>query len=88
MMLQTVLQKINPKKLFLADAIGAAFSAFMLGVVLVNFESVFGISKQPLYVFALIPCGFAVYSFVCFIRFPKNWRIYMQIIAAANLLYC
>jgi hypothetical protein len=79
---------VSPKKLFLVDSLGALLTAMMLGVVLVRFESVFGMPKQVLYPLSLIGCLFSIYSLACFLRFPHNWRPYLKAIAMANLAYC
>ena len=76
------------KNLFLIDGIGAVISALMLGIVLVEFQVFIGLPKKILYILAIIPCFFAVYSFSCFYRFPKNWKRRLKIIAVLNLLYC
>ena len=81
------LNQINPKQLFLIDSLGALVSAFMLGVVLVQFENT-GMPKNILYLLSFIPCVFAIYSFSCFLIMPKNWRFLLKVIAIANLLYC
>lgn len=78
---------LNPKKVFLLDGLGAVLSAFLLGVVLVHFETDFGMPHNVLYFLALIACVFAVYSLTCYFRLTKNWRIFIKIIAFANLLY-
>ncbi len=76
------------KTLFVVDAIGAMFSAFMLGIVLVKFESVFGIPKSTLIILATIPCFFAVYDIACAFILKKNFALCLKIIAVANVLYC
>jgi len=88
--MNTLINKMiaNPRLLFLIDSLGAVVSAFFLGVILVRFESVFGMPKKTLYVLALIPCVFAIYSFICYQLNIKNWRPYLKVIAMANLLYC
>ena len=88
MSFQQNLNKIKPKQLFLIDGLGAFVSAFLLGIILVNFESFFGMPREVLYPLAIIPCVFAVYSFFCFFRIPEKWRSFLKIIAIANLLYC
>ncbi len=80
--------RTNPRKLFLIDSLGAITSAFSLGVILIQFESYFGMPSHVLYILAVIPCFFALYSFLCYWRFPRNWRPFMKAIAMANLLYC
>jgi signal transduction histidine kinase len=74
------------KKLFLIDGIGALISVFMLGLVLVKFESHFGIPSSTLYILALLLVFFAVYDFICF-RNNASYR-FLNFIAIANLLYC
>jgi len=78
----------NPKRLFLIDSLGAMLTAFSLGVVLTRFEHIFGMPRSVLYVLSLVACGFAVYSFCCYLFFNKNWRPFLTAIAIANLLYC
>lgn len=79
---------INPRKLLLLDGFGALLSAFLLGIVLVKFEQFIGMPRKTLYFLAFLPCVFALYDFVCYFRDLKNWRIFLKIIAIANLLYC
>ena len=80
----------NPKQLFLIDGIGATVSAVMLGIVLVQLESMFGIPKSVLYFLAALPCFFAIYDCFCYrnINNTKNIGFYLKIIAVVNLLYC
>ncbi len=79
---------LNPRRLFLIDSLGALLSIFLLGFVLVQLESFIGMPKSILYKLAIAPCFFAVYSFICYWRLPKNWRFFLKIIALANLIYC
>lgn len=79
---------INPRKLFLADSVGALVSALMLGMVLVKFENVFGVPQKTLYALSFTACIFSIYSFVCFLANMKNWKPYLKFIAIVNLLYC
>jgi len=76
------------KNLLLLDGIGALISAFLLGVVLVHFQSYFGIPKETLYILAIIPCFFGLYDFYCRFILKKNLAKYLQLIAIANMLYC
>lgn len=80
--------KTNPKKLLIIDGVGAIISAFLLGVVLVIFENIFGIPKQTLYILASLPVLFAIYDLYAFKQ--ENNKIYMFIknIALLNILYC
>ena len=80
--------KFKPEKLFLIDGLGAIVSAFLLGVILTKFESVFGMPRRVLYFLALIPCIFAVYDFGVIFRNPASWGPALKVIAIANLIYC
>jgi hypothetical protein len=79
--------KKNPRKLFLIDGFGAVLSAFLLGVILIHFESYFGMSVDKLYFLTAIACVFAIYSLSCYFRFPTNWRPFLKLIAILNLTY-
>ncbi len=78
---------IHPKKLFLIDGLGAMLSAFMLGIVLVRLEHIFGIPRQVLFLLASLPCIFVIYDFYCYQKAEANFGLLLQIIAIANLLY-
>lgn len=80
--------KTNPKQLFLIDGIGAIISVFLLSVVLVQFESFFGIPKQTLYLLATLPCFFAMYDFYCYFNTNKNIAFFIKVIAFVNICYC
>jgi hypothetical protein len=83
-----IINKISPKKLFLIDSLGALLTAILLGIVLANFETVFGMPCKVLYGLSFMACLFSIYSFLCFLSIMVNWRFYMKVIACANLLYC
>ena len=78
----------SPRKLFLIDGLGALVSAFMLGIVLVQFESTFGIPSATLYVLAMFPVFFAIFDFYCFQKNSNSLGRPLKIIAILNLLYC
>lgn len=79
---------LKHKKLFLIDSLGALLSAFLLGVVLVSFESTFGMPRKVLYFLSITACTFAIYSYMSYLLIKENWKPYLKIIAFANLLYC
>ena len=83
-----MLKDISPKKLFLIDALGALFSAFMLGVVLVYFQDEIGIPAKALFILAGIPILFFCYSILCFSFLEANHSTYLKLIAIANISYC
>lgn len=78
----------DANKLFLVDGFGALVSAFLLAVVLVQFESYFGIPPSALYFLAVFPVIFAIYDFYCFYKVRNKRGPFLTGIAVANLLYC
>lgn len=88
--LNTLINKIelNPKKLFFIDGLGAMLSAFILGVILVKFEIIFGIPASILYVLASIPILFAIYDFINYRKKHPNIGYHLKGIAILNLMYC
>ena len=78
----------NPKRIFQIDGFGAILSAFLLGIVLVKLENLFGIPKPTLYVLASLPCLFAIYDFYCYFIIDKNLGFFLKGIAIINLAYC
>lgn len=82
-----MIKQLDPRKLFLIDSVGAAVTALLTGVMLAQFESFFGVPAQTLYLLSIAPVLYAVYSLICYLRFPSSWRMLMRIIASANLLY-
>ena len=89
-MLKNIINKAssNPKSLFLIDGLGALLSAFILGFVLTQFESIFGIPSSTLYFLASIPCLLTVYDLVVYKKIENKLGIYLKAIAIMNLLYC
>ena len=79
---------LQPKSLFLIDGLGAIVSAFSLAIVLVRFESFFGMPARVLYFLSFIAGIFVVNSFYGYFRFGDNWRVRLKTIAIANLSYC
>lgn len=78
----------SPKTLFLIDCLGALLSAFLVGIILTRFESDFGLPRKAAFYLSIIPCVYAIYSFMGFLLIKENWKPYLRIIALANLLYC
>ena len=79
--------KESPRKLFLIDGMGAILSAFLLGVVLVKLERVFGIPSSTLYILASFPILFAIYDYYCYRMVDNNLSKFIKGIAAFNLFY-
>lgn len=80
--------RIKPKTLFLIDGLGALLSAFLLGVVLTRFESVFGMPCNILYLLSAIACMLAAYSLVQYFLVKNVREAHFRTIAWANLGYC
>ena len=80
--------ELNPKKLFLIDGFGAILSAFLLGIVLVKFEIIFGFPTSILYPLATIPIFFAFYDFYCYRKEHQKIGLLLKGIAVLNILYC
>ena len=78
----------NPRMLFAIDGVGAILSAFLLGVILVKFESIFGIPSRTLYLLASFPILFGMYDFYCYRDKKDQSGPYLKGIAIANFLYC
>lgn len=78
----------NPKKLFLIDGCGAILSAIILGIIMPQFVTLFGIPKSTLYFLATLPCLFAIYDFYCYFKINKNFKKYIKAIAYVNIIYC
>ena len=90
MLFKQIIERIefSPKKIFLIDGLGAILSSFLLGVVLVKLENVFGIPSSTLYFLATLPIFFAIFDFYCYLIDDNKLGHYLNVIATVNLLYC
>jgi len=79
---------INEKSIFLFDGIGALVSIFLLGVVLPAVQPWIGMPLHILYILAILPCFYAVYSLSCFWLINHRNPIWLKAIMVANSLYC
>lgn len=79
---------IQTRTLFIVDAVGAAISALILGVVLMRFDHIFGMPREALIVLAAIPAAYLVYDLVCLATKRAQQARFMLIIALLNLGYC
>lgn len=78
----------HPKKLFLIDGIGALFSSFLLGIVLVKLKYIFGIPVKTLYFLASFPIIFSLFDFYSYHKEKPKQKHLLKWIAFANILYC
>ncbi len=70
------------------DACGALFTSIMLGVILVQLESYIGIGNKVLYMLTVYVFGLFIYSTSIYFIEPKNWVLFLKIIALLNFSYC
>ena len=80
--------RINEKNIFLFDGVGALLSATLTGVLLPLYADLLGLSLGLLYILALFPLMYAVYSFSCYFFVKKKNPVFLKIIMSANLFYC
>ena len=78
----------NPKMLFLIDSAGALITAFLLFVVLRNFNDYIGMPETILVYLSIIALLFSIYSLICFLFLKKNWPAFIRAISFANIIYC
>lgn len=77
----------NPKILFVIDAIGAALSAFLLGIVLPKFQTTVGIPSSTLTFLASFPVLFLVFDMFAYKSEVKNIKRNLFLIATLNIFY-
>lgn len=79
--------KFTARKLLVIDAFGAAYSAVMLGLVLVAFEAFFGIPPHVLYVLAAIPLTLMLFDVYALLQ-PFDFQMFaLRRIAWLNRSY-
>lgn len=89
-MLNKIAEKLetDPKRIFVIDGLGALFTAFSLGIVLVKLEYIFGIPRTSLITLSIIPLFYFLYDCFCYFRAKNRLGFYIKGIAILNLLYC
>lgn len=80
--------KNNPRYIFLMDGMGAILSAVLLALVLPFFVDLLGMPLETLFILSILPLGYAIYSLLCYLLDPFQWKFYLRVIALANFLYC
>lgn len=78
----------SSRKLFLIDAFGAFLSACMLGIVLIKFNTWFGMPKFILTYLSIAVLMMALFSLACYLIFPSRWQVYLKSMALVNGVYC
>ena len=82
------MQKLNSRSIFLLDGIGAVVSVLLLGGVLPVVQPWIGMPLRALYLLALIPVFYGMYSFGCYRLADHSNPRWLQVVMVANLLYC
>ncbi len=87
--MQTIINKLlrNPYQLFLLDGLGAMLSATLLLLVVAPLEAYFGMPSTIAVILGIIACLLVICSMSCFLLKPRQWTLWMRIVAAGNLLY-
>ena len=80
--------KLNTRRIFLVDGLGATLTAFMLGGILPIFVEHIGMPEYVLFSLSSIALAFAIYSLSCFFLNVANLRLFLAIIIFCNILYC
>ena len=80
--------KLSPTSIFRIDGVGALVTALCIGVLMPAFPDIFKMPPDILNKLALVACLVSAYSLACSILKPKNWPLFLSIIALANLSYC
>jgi hypothetical protein len=79
---------LKTKKLLLVDGVSALISATSLGLLIPAFHSHFRVPLETFYLLAAIAVVFSFYSLSCYAFSGSKWRIFLGVIAIANLSYC
>ena len=79
---------INPRNIFWLDAMGAALSMCLIGLVLPALEAYIGMPAHVLYWLTLYPLGCLSYDAFCLWRADLSQPRWLKGIMLANSLYC
>lgn len=79
--------ELNPRKIFLIDAIGALISALLLFLVVGRLQPSFGISYDTIFSLAIIACNYFFFSLYCYLFLYKKPFRYLKMITLLNGLY-
>ncbi len=76
------------RNIFLLDSLGALLTSILLYFILRNFNDFFGLTKDIFEYLSIIAFLFFIYSLSCYFLIKQNWKSFLKIICAANILYC
>ncbi len=78
---------MNPKQLFLTDAIGALLTSLLLFLVLGQLDQYFRMPKNVLYLLSGIAFGLFIYSLSCYQFVKSKWKLFLSILIFLNSSY-
>lgn len=81
------LSRLYPR-IFLIDSIGALLTSLLLGIIAFRLEDYFGMPKEVLILLAIIATVFFIYSMSCHLFLQHKRKLFLIVIATANVLYC
>ncbi len=79
---------LKPTFIFLIDALGAGLTTVMLIFVVPVLDPTWVNLNRFYEILPILSGIFTLNSFIAFLFLKKKWRIYLQIIAIANIFYC
>ncbi|TGL14586.1 hypothetical protein EHQ39_00410 [Leptospira levettii] len=88
MFLQKLFYKSQPYSIFFLDAIGASISLIVLLIVIIPFQSFFGMPIIVLYQLGVLALIMFTFSSLCFYWKPKHWKPFLLGVIFGNLTYC
>lgn len=86
-MIKRAAARVTVQKLFFIDACGALLTTLMLLFVLIPFEDWFGMPVDILQILAGIAFVIMIFSSLCVIIRPRNFRLFLGLLAYANFFY-
>jgi hypothetical protein len=83
-----VFVNLQPRTVFLIDAVGALISVLLLGVILPAFETIVGMPYRVLYLLAGLAGVLFLLSTICFVFAGRKWKLFLVLVALGNIFYC
>ncbi len=80
--------KSKPKTIFIIDSIGAFLSSFCLFIISRFYSNYIGIDSSKLILLTILPNIYCIYSACCYLLVKQKFKLFIRVIAIANLLYC
>ena len=78
---------MTPRRLLALDAVGALFTAILLGLVLVRFSAAFGVSERTFHFLAGFAAAICIHSLALALLDPPEWVARVKAMAVINLAY-